>query len=143
MTLGKLGKMAAKAAGDLEKELQVLETLHPAVQAKLAWLDEQHPGLLRLLERAHGYAVFPSVGKAAAVVGGAFGKGEVFEKGKLIGYAGLIQLTLGLQLGGQTFTEIIAFQNKQALDRFKQGKLAPAANASAAIRWRSVLSTPR
>jgi len=133
MSLATLGKMAAQALSGLEKEMEVLETLHPAVQATLARLDEQHPGLLRLLERAQGYAVFPSVGKAAAVLGAAFGKGEVFEKGKLIGYAGIIQLTLGVQLGGQTFTEIIAFENKQALNRFKQGKLVPAATASVAL----------
>jgi hypothetical protein len=67
------------------------------------------------------------------VLGGAYGKGEVFERGKLIGYAAVAQLTIGVQLGGDTFVEVVAFQNKQALDRFKQGKTAFAANASAVL----------
>ena len=106
---------------------------HEDVQATIQRLKEEDPGLGRLLRNAHGYAVFPSVGKAAAVVGGAFGRGEVFERGKRIGYANLSQLTIGVQLGGETFSEIIVFESKQTLDRLKQGKFAFAANASAVL----------
>src|SRR5688572_9060781 len=86
-----------------------------------------------MLRDAYGYAVFPEVGKATAVVGAAFGKGEVFRGGKLIGYAAVAQLTIGIQLGGQTFSQIIAFQTKEAMDRFKAGRYALAANASAVL----------
>jgi hypothetical protein len=103
------------------------------VAAALKRLEKKDPGLKRLLNKAHGYAVFPSVGKAAAVVGGAFGRGKVFERGKFIGHATVSQLTLGVQLGGDTFTEVIVFESKQALDRFKQGKTAFAASASAVL----------
>lgn len=89
------------------------------------------PSLHDFLANAYGYAVFPSVGKGGVGIGGAYGKGEVFEKGVKIGYCDLSQATVGLQLGGQTYTEIIAFENKAALDNFKYGKLKFAAQATA------------
>lgn len=103
------------------------------VEATLTRLERKDPGLKKLLAKAHGYAVFPSVGKAALVVGGAYGRGAVFEKGKMIGHATLSQVTLGVQIGGDTFTEIVVFHDKGALDRFKRGQMAFAANASAVL----------
>ena len=129
----KLFQLISKAFSALKTEETVIHTLHEDVQATLERLQQEDPGLKQLLEDAHGYAVFPSVGKASLVVGGAFGKGEVFEKGKLVGYAGIGQLTLGVQVGGETFSEIIAFENEQALERFKAGKLRWAANAAAVL----------
>ena len=58
-------------------------------------------------KEAKGYAVFPNVAKAGFGIGGARGKGEVFEDGKVIGSATLTQLTVGFQLGGQAFIQII------------------------------------
>jgi lipid-binding SYLF domain-containing protein len=82
------------------------------------------------LNSAYGYAVFPNVGKGGAVVGGAYGRGQVFEQGKLIGYCDLSQ-GFGLQLGGQVYREVILFENKAALDRFTGGEFALAAQATA------------
>jgi lipid-binding SYLF domain-containing protein len=101
------------------------------VNSALAAARVQDPSLQAFLDRAYGYAIFPSVGKGAAGVGGAYGKGQLFERGKMIGYCDLSQATIGLALGGQTFTEIIAFENKAALDDFKNGNLKLAAQASA------------
>ena len=131
--LSSLRNAFSKVFSLAEKEASVLQELNSEVQAVLKRLQEEDPGLKEVLEKAHAYAVFPSVGQAAAVIGGAFGKGEVFERGSLVGYAGVGQLTLGVQLGGQTYSEVIAFENKQALDRFKQGKWAFAANAAAVL----------
>jgi len=83
------------------------------------------------LNGAYGYAIFPSIGKGAFVVGGGYGQGEVYEQGQFIGYADMSQATVGLQAGGQTFSELIVFQNKNALDRFKYGKTKFEASASA------------
>jgi lipid-binding SYLF domain-containing protein len=77
------------------------------------------------------YAVFPKVTKGAVGVGGAYGKGVLYEDGRAIGYCDLSQASVGAQLGGQTYTEIICFQDREALDRFKQGKFAFDAQASA------------
>lgn len=83
------------------------------------------------LDKSYGYVVFPNVGKGGLIVGGAYGRGEVYEQGKLIGYADITQATLGLQAGGQAFSEVIVFENKAALDRFINNKYEVAAQASA------------
>ena len=89
------------------------------------------PGLQKFFDAAAGYAVFPSVGKGAVGVGGAYGRGELFEGGKMTGYCTLKQASIGLALGGQKYTELIFFENKAALDHFKSGNFAFAAQASA------------
>src|SRR5687768_1319591 len=108
-------------------------TIREEVKATLKRLKAKDPGLRELLKDAYGYAVFPSVGKAALVVGGAYGRGAVFEQGKLIGFATIGQTTLGVQVGGDTFSEIVVFEDEQALERFKEGRLKFAANASAVL----------
>lgn len=108
-------------------------TIEETAAATLKRLEEKDRGLKQLLKKAYGYAVFPSVGKASLVVGGSYGRGAVFEKGKFIGHATISQFTVGVQIGGETFSEILVFQNKEALDRLKKGKMAFAANASAVL----------
>jgi lipid-binding SYLF domain-containing protein len=88
-------------------------------------------GLAQTLNTAHAYAVFPKVGKGGAGVGGAYGKGVVYQGGKVVGYCDLSQATVGAQLGAQTYTEIVCFQNQQALQHFKDGDLAFDAQATA------------
>jgi lipid-binding SYLF domain-containing protein len=77
--------------------------------------------------------IFPNVGKGAWIVGGAYGRGVVYEQGQFVGYADISQATVGLQAGGQTYTELVVFEDKASLDRFKTGKLSFAANVSAVI----------
>lgn len=89
------------------------------------------PGLQRFFDQAYGYTVFPTVGKGAIGVGGAYGKGQVFEQDRPIGTSKLVQLTVGFQWGGQAYSELIFFENKAALDRFKSGDLEFSAQASA------------
>jgi len=107
--------------------------LHEQAKAALKKMQAKDPGLKGLIEKAYGYVVFPSVGKAAAVVGGAYGRGMVFERGKPVGYATIGQLTIGVQLGGDTFSELIVFDSREPLQRFKRGRMAFAANASAVL----------
>lgn len=78
-----------------------------------------------------GYVIFPNVGKGGFIIGGASGNGVVYEKGKAIGMANLKKLNVGLQAGGQSIIEIIFFETQVDLDRFKEGKFAFAAEASA------------
>ena len=89
------------------------------------------PGLSRFFDHAVGYAVFPTVVKGAVGVGGASGSGVVFEKGKAVGKAHLTQGTIGAQIGGQTYSEVIFFETASALTDFKKGALALAAQVSA------------
>ena len=78
-----------------------------------------------------GYAVFPGVGKGGFIVGGARGKGLVYDKNNIIGQATLTQASIGAQLGGQTFAEVIFFQTAAALEDFKSGKFEMSADVSA------------
>lgn len=84
-----------------------------------------------LFNNAHAYVIFPNVGKGAIGVGGAAGNGIVFQGGKAIGRANMKQVTVGFQWGGQAYREVIFFENKEALDRFKQNKFELSAQASA------------
>jgi lipid-binding SYLF domain-containing protein len=80
---------------------------------------------------AYGYAVFPTVGKAGIGIGGAYGKGQVYRGGKVTGEAKLFKATIGFQLGGQAFSEIIFFEDKRAYDEFTGGSFEFDAAASA------------
>lgn len=81
--------------------------------------------------KAHGYAVFPLVGKGGIGIGGAFGKGRVYEQGRYIGNTAMTQLSVGLQLGGEGYSQIIFFSDAVALKRFTQGEFEFGAEASA------------
>ena len=83
------------------------------------------------LEEAYAYVVFPSVGKGAIGVGGAHGGGTAFEQGNPVGKARITQLTIGFQLGGQSYRQIIFFETKADFQRFKDNKIEFAAQASA------------
>ena len=82
-------------------------------------------------DAAHGYVVFPNITKGAVGVGAASGTGRVFEKGAYMGDARVTQVTIGAQLGGQSFSEVIFFQTKDALERFKQDRFEMTAGLSA------------
>ena len=91
------------------------------------------PALKPYFKKAKGYAVFPNITKAGIGIGGARGRGEVFEKDEVIGSTTVTQLSIGLQLGGQAFSQIIFFKDKKDLERFTQGNFEFGASASAAL----------
>lgn len=84
----------------------------------------------RYFGSAYGYAVFPTIGKGGVVVGGAYGNGRVFEKGRVIGDASMAQLSVGFQLGGQAYSEIVFFEDARALKEFIGGNFEFGADAS-------------
>jgi lipid-binding SYLF domain-containing protein len=87
--------------------------------------------LQKFIDQSAGYAVFPNVSKGGLVVGGARGKGVVYEKNNPIGVATMTQASVGAQAGGQTFAEIICFETPAALKDFKAGKFEMSAEVSA------------
>ena len=97
----------------------------------IAKFKEKDPGMEKIFSDAVGYAVFPTVGKGAIGIGGARGKGWVYQGGGVIGKSTLTQVSIGFQLGGQAYSEIVFFQTRQALDNFKLGHLKLDAQASA------------
>lgn len=87
--------------------------------------------IAKLFSNAAGYVIFPGVAKGAAGIGAAHGKGQVFAQGKLIGTAKLTQVTIGFQLGGQKYAEVIFFETKNELNNFVRGQWEMSAQASA------------
>lgn len=84
-----------------------------------------------IFEQAYGYVIFPNVGKAGFGIGGAAGNGVVYERNKKIGMAKLSQLSIGFQAGGQAYREVIFFESKKELERFKESRFEFSAQASA------------
>jgi lipid-binding SYLF domain-containing protein len=101
-------------------------------------MSAEDPGVPALVKRGAGYALFPTVTKGGLVVGGARGQGVLYEQGRHTAYCDLTQATVGAQVGAQTFSELLVFENRAALDRFRAGQLAFAADASAVALTRGV-----
>ena len=84
-------------------------------------------------KKGYGFAFFPEITKAGFVVGGASGRGVVYEKGEHIGYADLTQMSVGFQAGLQDYSQLIVFENQSAMDKFKRNEIDFGANASAVV----------
>jgi lipid-binding SYLF domain-containing protein len=82
-------------------------------------------------ENSYGYAVFPTIAKAGVGIGGAGGKGHVYEQGRYVGESSMGQVSVGLQLGGQAYSQIVFFENKAAFDEFTREGFEFTADASA------------
>ena len=85
----------------------------------------------KFFDKSYGYAVFPTVGKGGLVIGGARGKGKVYARGAYVGDSVMTQISVGFQLGGQAFSQIVFFQDKRSLDEFTGTGFEFSAQASA------------
>jgi lipid-binding SYLF domain-containing protein len=101
------------------------------VKESILLFKKDSTNVAKLFDTAYGYAVLPSVGKGGAGIGAAHGEGQVFERGKLIGTCKMTQVTIGLELGGQKFDEVIFFETKDALDGFRGSEWAMSAGLNA------------
>ena len=113
-----------------QSKKKVAELKVDAQEAKKEFLEADYQ-MEKHFSSAHGYVIFPNVGKGGLGVGGAAGNGVVYERGAEIGMAKLTQVSIGFQAGGQAFREVIFFENKEAMDRFKENKFEVAAQVSA------------
>ncbi len=84
-------------------------------------------------DKAYGYAVFPTIGKGGFVLGGAYGSGRVFKQDKITGTASLAKVSIGLQLGGQAFSEIIFFEDERSYNEFTSGSFEFDGSVSAVV----------
>lgn len=142
--------MAATACGTIgcattaPKTETAKENLNNQADTVLDQLKRSDPALESAIKQSYGYAIFPEVGKAGVLLaGGSFGRGEVYEQGKFIGYVKLEQGTVGPQVGGQTFDELILFETIDSLRKFTRNEWAATANASAVIlKSGAATSTP-
>ena len=85
----------------------------------------------QFFNKCYGYAVFPTIGKGGIGVGGAYGTGRVYANGVYAGYTSMTQVTVGFQLGGQAYSQIIFFENKRAFDEFTSGNFEFGVQATA------------
>lgn len=100
-------------------------------QAAIDALLESNPKMQRYFDAAAGYVVIPTVGKAGFGIGGARGKGLLYENGEPTADVTMTQLSIGFQAGGQAYSEFIFFEDDKALEQFKGGNFELGAQASA------------
>ncbi len=100
-------------------------------QETVAAFKKRDSSMQAFFNKAYGYAVFPTVGKGAMGIGGAHGQGSVFRRGNMTGSTTLTQVTVGFQLGGQAYSQIIFFKDKPSFQNFKNGNLKFSAQATA------------
>lgn len=112
-------------------------TLAISFLCSTAWADEysdtkrmfESAGISDMFKTAYGFALFPTIGKAGFVVGGAYGKGRVYEKSAYIGETAMTQASIGFQIGGTGFSQVVFFQDKRALSEFTNGNFEFGAEA--------------
>jgi lipid-binding SYLF domain-containing protein len=117
----------------------LLLTLVMSLVFSSAWADDysetkkmfEKNGLSDMFDSAFGYALFPTIGKAGFVIGGAYGKGRVYTQGKYYGNTSMTQATIGFQLGGSGFSQVIFFQDKRAFAEFINGNFEFGADVQA------------
>ncbi|HWZ60323.1 MAG TPA: YSC84-related protein [Gemmatimonadaceae bacterium] len=109
----------------------VSRDLNADVHQTIAHVKLTDPGLQKFFDNSAGYAVFPGITKGAIGVGAAHGDGEVIVHGGAVGTCSMTQVNIGLQLGGQQYSEIIFFETRDALESFKAGHFTFDAQASA------------
>ncbi len=120
--------LAAPALAISQRQVSELE-----VEAKEAMVRVKtvEPNIENYIASAYAYAIFPSIKKGGLVFGGARGRGLVYRQGQLVGTSKATQLTVGAQIGGQSFGQLLLFRDEPAFDLFKLGKSSFAAAASA------------
>ena len=107
------------------------QSLQGEAEAAYQSMQAKDPSLKEFVDKAAGYAIFPSVGKAGLIAGGAYGRGILYENGQPTGYVDLKQGSVGAQIGAQTYNELVVFETQSAVDQIKQGEFDLGATASA------------
>ena len=111
-----------------------IQEMDNKAQAAKAALLEKDPGMQRFFDAAAGYVIIPTVGKGGIGIGGAYGKGLLYEGGKYTAEVSLSQLTIGFQWGGQAYSEFLFFEDAATLKDFKKGNFELGAQISAVFR---------
>lgn len=123
--------MAAVMTCAFALEVGAQDPREPAVEEAVALFKQTDSSLEEWFDNAYGYAVFPSVGKGGVGVGGAHGKGLVYKEGEAVGRTSLTQFTVGFQLGGQVYQQVIFFEDRASYENFTGGNFELSAQASA------------
>jgi lipid-binding SYLF domain-containing protein len=122
-----LGAATAFAAWDADEGAEY----HEKAQVVLEEFKAKDPKIQSFIDKSAGYVVIPTVGKAALGIGGARGKGVLYEGGEVTAVVTLTQISFGFQGGGQAYSEFIFFEDAATLESFKRGNYELNAQASA------------
>jgi len=122
--------LSAIGCAKAQKRAEDRQNLAQSAEATLQEMTARDPGLHVVLDKAAGYAVFPEVGKGGVIVGGAFGRGVLYERGRMIGYVKVQQASLGAQLGGKTFAELLVLRSPADVEKIRAGDFSLGADAS-------------
>jgi lipid-binding SYLF domain-containing protein len=114
-----------------KKQKKKIKKAYKALEDTRVALLEKDSSMQALFNDSYGYVIFPNIGKAGFGVGGAVGYGIVFEQGAKVGAAKLGQLSIGFQAGGQSYREVVFFENTEAMQRFKENNVELSAQVSA------------
>lgn len=117
----------AKISAVYPKDADLAKETNRAIERFIA----DNPDLKKYFHGAYGFAVFPVITKGGLGIGGAAGKGLVFDSKVVTGMSKMSQATIGAQAGGQQYMEAIFFENKKALDNFTGGKVKWSGQVSA------------
>jgi lipid-binding SYLF domain-containing protein len=117
------GQKDAKTAGAAERVEGVDETI--------ALFKKKDTTIAALFSSSAGYVVIPTVGKGGLIVGGAHGNGEGFEGGAYIGAVSVSEVSIGAQVGGQSYSQVVFFETPEALQKLKDNSFQFAAEVSA------------
>ena len=104
-------------------------------QQTVSLFQQKYPGWAASFQSSAGYAVFPTVSEGALGVGVARGKGLVYRHGQVIGQATLTKASVGAQIGGESYSEMIFFETRRVLHDFQAGNYELSASASAVAAY--------
>ncbi len=127
LTVAAMGWATANAAWNPDEGKEYDEKAQVALAAFL----EKDAKVQSFIDKAAGYVVIPTVGKGGLGIGGARGKGVLYEGGAVTAVVTLTQLSFGFQWGGQAYSEFIFFEDAATLENFKRGNYEMSAQASA------------
>ena len=121
------------ASTSIGRAAEDLKTLQTNSEAAIKTFTDTDPGLKTFFTSAAAYVILPSVGEGGFIVGAEHGKGLAYEKGVLVGKCSLSTVSIGAQVGGGTFMEVVFFETPEAFQEFKKGKYTMDAKAKASL----------
>lgn len=99
------------------------QKLNANVAATIKEMSEKDPRIAPFLQTAYGYVCFPTVSYGGLIAAGGSGQGEVYLGGELVGFSRIFQASVGGNVGGRWYSELIFFKDKKAFENFKDGNL--------------------
>jgi lipid-binding SYLF domain-containing protein len=125
--------VVAPACGGSQKDSKTAGAVErvEGIQATIALFKKKDSSIEQLFSSSAGYVVLPTVGEGAFILGGARGAGEAFEAGGYIGRVTVSEVSIGAQVGGQSYSQVVFFETPEALKKLKDNSFAFAAEVSA------------